>query len=230
MTPTTREAIARTRASLTRYTQALGPGPESDAAISAAWQLHRDVAQLLPAVQDLLDERDDLARRLDLARRDPLTGLPARAAFTAAAEQLLSSCRHGVVLMLDLVDFKTVNDTHGHAAGDTVLAAVGARLADWATPTGVAGRLGGDEFAALVDVAATDLPEQLHKLRSLLEQPVDHDGHSLTVGVSLGAVTRADHPGAGLSALLHAADMAMYADKGRGRRGRRHAYQHLLAA
>ncbi|WP_042370562.1 hypothetical protein, partial [Streptacidiphilus neutrinimicus] len=63
MTSTTREAVARTWASLNRYTRALRPGPESDAAIDAAWQLHRDVAQLLPAVQTLLDERDDLAAR-----------------------------------------------------------------------------------------------------------------------------------------------------------------------
>ncbi len=148
----------------------------------------------------------------------------------AAAEQLLTSSANATVLLLDLVDFKNVNDTHGHAAGDAVLAAVGARLADWTGTAGLAGRLGGDEYAALVDLSPTDVPEQLLELRAALELPVDHDGLTLTVGVSLGAATLIEHPGKGLSALLHAADLAMYADKGRGRRGRRQTHQQLVAA
>lgn len=226
------EAIARTQASLARYQHALGPGPDSDPAIDAAWMLHRDVAALLPAALALLAERDDLARRLETARRDPLTGLPTRAAFTAAAEQLLTTAQAPAVVLLDLVDFKAVNDTHGHQAGDAVLAAVGRRLADWAGPGAACGRLGGDEFTVVLDTDPADLPEQVAKLRALLEQPVEHDGQVLAVGASIGTATRTTgHPDLGLSALLHAADQAMYADKGRGRRGRRQTTPtHTLAA
>ncbi|OEV39142.1 hypothetical protein HS99_0018125 [Kitasatospora aureofaciens] len=193
-------------------------GPEDT---DAAQTLHRDLLALLPAARVLLAERDDLARRLEVARRDPLTGLPARAAFTAAAEQLLATANAPAVLMVDLVDFKAVNDTHGHEAGDAVLAVTGRRLAGWAGPGAVVGRLGGDEFAAVLDTDPAGLPGRIAALRGLLEQPADHHGRQLAVGSSIGAATLTDHPTRDLSVLLHAADLAMYADKGRGRRGRR---------
>ncbi|MGW4806424.1 GGDEF domain-containing protein [Kitasatospora sp. NPDC004272] len=214
--------IARAEASLDRYQHA--PGHENT---DAARALHRDLLALLPAARTLLAERDDLARRLEAARRDPLTGLPARAAFTTAAEQLLATAAAPAVLMVDLVDFKAVNDTHGHETGDAVLTATGRRLAHWAGTGAVVGRLGGDEFAAALDTDPAALPERLAALRQLLEQPVDHHGHRLAVGASIGAATLTDHPARDLSALLHAADLAMYADKGHGRRGRR---QHIRAA
>ncbi|MFI9365974.1 GGDEF domain-containing protein [Kitasatospora sp. NPDC053057] len=169
----------------------------------------------------LLAERDDLARRLEDARRDPLTGLPTRAAFTATAERLLATAAAPAVLMLDLVDFKAVNDPHGHEVGDAVLTATGRRLADWAGPGAVVSRLGGDEFAAVLDTDPASLPARIADLRSLLEQPVDHHGTTVAVDASIGSATPAGHLNRSLPALLHAADLAMYADKGRGRRGRR---------
>ncbi|MER5642328.1 GGDEF domain-containing protein [Kitasatospora sp. NPDC002227] len=211
--------IARAEATLDRYQHALG-SEDTDAARA----LHRDLLALLPAARVLLAERDDLARRLEVARRDPLTGLPARAAFTTAAEHMLATVAAPAVLMVDLVDFKAVNDTHGHEAGDAVLAATGRRLTGWAGAAAVVGRLGGDEFAAVLDTDPVALPGRLAALRRALEQPVDHHGRQLTVGASLGAATLTDHPTRDLSALLHAADLAMYADKGRGRRGRRRTF------
>ncbi|WP_344625931.1 GGDEF domain-containing protein, partial [Kitasatospora arboriphila] len=89
-----------------------------------------------------------LARRLATARRDPLTGLLTRDGFTARAERLIRSHPdRATVLLVDLDDFKTVNDTHGHAAGDAVLTATAHRLTAWCGPSGLAARLGGDEFA-----------------------------------------------------------------------------------
>lgn len=229
MTLTAPVAIAATRTHLDRYQRALGPGPESDQAIDAAWYLYRSVDQLLPLVDQLLAEREALAAQLDIARRDPITGLPTRAAWQIAAEELLTSTPRTALVMVDLVDFKAVNDTHGHQAGDQVLAVTGARLADWAGPHAPASRLGGDEYvAALADTA--DLPERIGKLRDLLERPVDHHGLLLQVGVSIGWATTAQLPTVGLSELMGAADLAMYADKGRGRRGRRRLLSALSAA
>jgi len=219
MTLTAPVAIAATRTRLARYQRALGPGPESDAAIDAAWYLHRAVDQLLPLMEQVLAEREVLAAKLDIARRDPITGLPTRAAWQIAAEELLTSTPTVALVMVDLVDFKAVNDTHGHQAGDQVLAVTGARLADWAGPDAPASRLGGDEYvAALADTA--DLPERIGKLRDLLERSVDHQGLRLQVGASIGWATTTQLPTVGLSELMGAADQAMYADKGRGRRGR----------
>ncbi|WP_331759947.1 GGDEF domain-containing protein [Streptomyces sp. NBC_01525] len=91
-----------------------------------------------------------LHRRL---REDPLTGLLNRDGYTARAQKIAR--RHpvtGLVLLIDVDHFKTINDTRGHAVGDRVLAVTARRLAAWTGNRGVAGRLGGDEFAAALQV------------------------------------------------------------------------------
>jgi diguanylate cyclase (GGDEF)-like protein len=126
-----------------------------------------------------------------------------------------------VVILGDLDGFKAVNDRHGHAAGDAVLAAVGERLTDWSGTRGTAGRLGGDEFVCVLH-DDQDLPQRLARLARAVREPVVHQGVTLRVGISLGTARPADLPERTLSAALKAADTAMYTVKGRGRRGRRH--------
>ncbi|MGV9706290.1 GGDEF domain-containing protein [Streptomyces sp. NPDC003483] len=162
-----------------------------------------------------------LHHRLTTARRDPLTGLWTRDAFTRRARRLLRDPR-AVVVLADVDHFKQINDTHGHAAGDALLATVAARLAHGTGPGGVAGRLGGDEFAAvLVDRDGT-AADRLHTLARVLARPVDTapDVHTT---VSLGWVRAVDHPGEHLSTLLRRADEAMYAAKRSSRGGPRRA-------
>jgi diguanylate cyclase (GGDEF)-like protein len=211
--------IDRTRSDLRIYSRALGHGVDSDQAVHAGWQLHRDLDTLLPLTEQLLAERDALAELLQLARRDPLTGLDTRSAWTAKAEQMVATGT-AVVLLLDLDAFKKTNDTLGHAAGDAVLVATAARLADWCGPAGHAGRLGGDEFVAAVPDHG-DLTERVGKLGAALSRPVEHHGQLLAVSVSIGGVRVAELPPATLSQALAAADQAMYETKRRGRRGRR---------
>ncbi|MFF8030599.1 GGDEF domain-containing protein [Streptomyces sp. NPDC016626] len=152
-----------------------------------------------------------MIRRLRSARRDPLTGLWTREAFTRRARRLLRD-RHAVVVLADVDCFKQVNDTHGHAAGDALLAATAARLAHAVGRSGVAGRLGGDEFAAVLLDRDHTAPEQLDTLSRVLARPVDGAPEVHTT-VSLGWVRRIDHPGEDLSDLLRRADEAMYAAK-----------------
>ncbi|MDX2597999.1 GGDEF domain-containing protein [Streptomyces sp. WI03-4A] len=160
-----------------------------------------------------------LLRRLATARRDPLTGLHTRAGWTARAERLLSKHTGALVLLVDLDDFKATNDTHGHAAGDTVLIATARRLNDWCGRHGIAARLGGDEFAALVtDPAHTP---GLRALQAALDQPTKHHGHTLPVSASVGFCHRRDLPVPALTDALSAADASMYAAKGHGRRNTR---------
>ena len=102
-----------------------------------------------------------LWRRLATARRDPLTGLHTRAGWTTRAEHLLAKHPGALVLLVDLDDFKTINDTHGHAAGDAVLTATAQRLADWCGRHGIAARLGGDEFAAIVKIGRASCRERV---------------------------------------------------------------------
>ncbi|GGR40886.1 GGDEF domain-containing protein [Streptomyces netropsis] len=155
-----------------------------------------------------------LRRKVALARRDPLTGLPGRDSFTTTARRRLLAPA-GVVVLVDLDGFKQVNDTYGHAAGDEVLATVAARLKSWAQVRGgCAGRLGGDEFAATITCPTLrDLPCELHTLADLLCVPVTFRDTALPVGASIGAFPVAGLPDPVLHRALRRADEAMYAAK-----------------
>ncbi|MFF5182248.1 GGDEF domain-containing protein [Streptomyces sp. NPDC000345] len=157
-----------------------------------------------------------LVRRLATARRDPLTGLHTRAGWTTRAEHLLHRNPAALVTLIDLDDFKAINDTHGHAAGDAVLTATARRLHDWCGRHGIAARLGGDEIAAIV--TDPDHTPGLAVLRTALARPVPHAGELLPVSASVGFCHRADLPVPTLTDALSAADAAMYAAKGHGRR------------
>ncbi|MFJ6906353.1 GGDEF domain-containing protein [Streptomyces griseoluteus] len=159
-----------------------------------------------------------LARRLASARRDPLTGLHTRAGWTARAEHLIRRHPTAAVLLVDLDHFKTLNDSHGHAAGDAALVATAHRLRAWCGRNGTAGRLGGDEFVAIVqDLDAAGLDA----LTAALDRPLDYAGRSLPLAASVGVCPLAELPVPLLTDALAAADAAMYAAKGRGRRGSR---------
>ncbi|MEU8958825.1 GGDEF domain-containing protein [Streptomyces sp. NPDC048518] len=160
-----------------------------------------------------------LRRRIENARRDPLTGLWTREAFEERARKSLSQGQQRAVLVLDLNWFKQINDTYGHAAGDAVLRATGQRLGAWVGEHhGVAGRLGGDEFAAITDVSGTadtvtgNLSAKLLELIGRLERPVPFEGRLIDVHVSIGVARWA----ADLSSLLRLADEQMYRIKQEG--------------
>ncbi|MFG2219023.1 GGDEF domain-containing protein [Streptomyces sp. NPDC048685] len=173
------------------------------------------VATALPALGWAL-HGSLLTHRLSTARRDPLTGLHTRAGWTARAERIATRSPHAVALLVDLDDFKAINDTHGHPAGDAVIATTAARLDDWVSGHGIAARLGGDEFAAIItDPARTPGPDAL---REALHRPVAYCGQTIPVGASVGMCHLAELPVRTLTDALSAADSAMYAVKGRGRR------------
>jgi diguanylate cyclase len=156
-----------------------------------------------------------LRRALHAARRDPVTGLPGRAGWTAQARRIMRGSGTQTVILVDVDRFKHVNDTYGHAAGDELLAVTAARLSTWADRVGggAVGRLGGDEFTAITRRAVTDT--ETAGLAALLASPavLPSSGHTIPVAASVGAVTCA---GRGLSALLAAADAAMYQAKHSG--------------
>ncbi|WP_328620288.1 GGDEF domain-containing protein [Streptomyces sp. NBC_00354] len=160
-----------------------------------------------------------LWRRLATARRDPLTGLHTRDGWTARAEHMMAKHPGALVILVDLDDFKDINDTHGHATGDALLTATAHRLSIWCGRHGIAARLGGDEFAAIV----TDLDSTpgLRALQAVLDRPVTHNRCTLPVSISGGHCHREDLPVPTLTDALSAADSSMYAAKGHGRRNTR---------
>lgn len=113
-------------------------------------------------------------------------------------------------------DFKQINDNYGHPAGDTALAAIGARLTDWAGPRGIVGRLGGDEFAVLTRIEPRHQDLRTEHLTRLMPRPFRHDDGPLLLAVSLGATTPTAVKATDLRTLMRAADAAMYEGKHTG--------------
>lgn len=152
------------------------------------------------------------------ATHDNLTGLPNRALLRERAAAALGDDAPLAVLLLDLDQFKEINDTLGHDVGDDLLRAVADRLRAALPASATLARLGGDEFAALLpgaDVATATTAAGA--LLAVLDAPLAVAGHALRVGASVG-IARAPDDGTDLVALLRRADVAMYVAK-RGRRG-----------
>ena len=164
-------------------------------------------------------ERRALERELvRQAFHDELTGLANRALFVDRVEQAILQRAEGratAVLLIDLDDFKTVNDSLGHLAGDSLLQAVATRLRACLRPGDTCARLGGDEFTILLEDLADVAGAAIVAGRVLdaLAAPIDVDGADLTVRASVGiAVVEAGVADA--RDLLRRADIAMYAAKG----------------
>lgn len=175
------------------------------------------LAQLTQVTENLLAQVDLLAHQLTEARTCPLTGLPTRALWLAQAEEVVAT-GPSIVIMVDLNDFKPVNDNFGHAAGNAVLTEVGIRVADWTTGRGCGGRLGGDEFALAVR-EEPGLEQAITALRRRLTAPIAYGSQRLMVGASFGVARVHGRTSQALSEALHRADLRMYREKGQpGRR------------
>ncbi len=156
------------------------------------------------------------------ALHDALTGLPNRALVMDRIEQMLARDRRhdalGALLFLDLDDFKNVNDTLGHGAGDRLLVAVADRLSSTLRDADTIGRMGGDEFVVLLDSSSLDVAPELvaQRLLDVMHQPFELDGAStaLSVNLSIGIAT-GDRATA--EELLRDADVALYQAKAGGK-------------
>ena len=172
-------------------------------------------------LRDVTEQRKLEHELTHRAFHDSLTGLANRVLFRDRVERALSATNRdggGVVgvLLVDLDDFKLVNDTMGHGVGDDLLVAVAARLTGILRPRDTAARLGGDEFAILVEGAAhaTEIEEVAARVVDALAAPLDVVG-GLTTSVSIGVATT---PGVrGPAEMLSHADLALYAAKGAGK-------------
>lgn len=156
------------------------------------------------------------------ATHDALTGVSNRIAFLERSRQLLLSGRSPVgVMMIDLDHFKQVNDTHGHAAGDSVLVSATTRLRHCLQSDDLLGRLGGEEFAiVIVGRSMEDLHAIAERLRDTIaaEAIPLPDGSSISITASIGlSATNASTTPPSIEQLLHAADGALYRAKREGR-------------
>jgi diguanylate cyclase (GGDEF)-like protein len=173
-------------------------------------------------VEDITERRNAEAKIRHLARYDALTGLPNRTYFHDQMDEALASTvvygESCAVLFVDLDQFKQVNDTLGHPAGDALLCEVADRLRRISSDNDVLARFGGDEFVILCSTAITDdeAAALADRIVEELEEPYEIDGHEVIIGASVGiAVSPRD--GVDTDLLLKNADMALYRAKADGR-------------
>ncbi|MBX9932497.1 MAG: EAL domain-containing protein [Methylobacterium sp.] len=173
---------------------------------------------------DVTEKRRSEERLSYLALHDPLTDLPNRVLFQQRLEAAQAALTEGdrfAVLALDLDEFKNVNDTFGHAAGDALLRAVSQRLRLFASDVLVA-RLAGDEFAILATGPRIRDDRAIEALASrvieAIAAPFDIEGFRVSVGVSIGI---AIVPKDGRKEIMRRADLALYRMKSEGRNGYR---------
>ena len=181
--------------------------------LSVAEGRSRQLVERQAQMEGVLADREQFNAMLhDQVNQDALTGLASRDRFVAALEAALSSRISPSIAFLDLDDFKNINDTLGHEAGDLLLVALAKRLQATVGPNDLVARFGGDEFAVLV---TGDVEEVAERLIEALRRPVILHGRELRLQVSIG-VTTAGVGNTSTSDMLRRADMAMYAAKRAG--------------
>ena len=161
------------------------------------------------------------------AFHDPVTGLANRALFAERVRHAVSRARREsaglAVLFLDLDDFKTVNDSLGHAAGDAVLLEVAKRIDACVRVSDTAARFGGDEFAVLLEEVASpqDAADTAERILESLAVPLSLEGKEIFIGSSLGITVGGGEAIADADELIRNADAAMYIAKRDGKGGYR---------
>ena len=184
-----------------------------------------DDVNFMQAVANILAEaigREQLTERLAYqAQHDPLTGLPNRTLMEDRLHQAMAwAQRHdqGVAfVLLDLDDFKRINDSLGHSAGDALLKEVAMRLKGCLREGDTVIRLGGDEFVLILPLTGEqDVTEIPKRILRILAPPFTLEGQDLFIGTSIG-ISLFPHDGADIEVLLREADAAMYGAKWQGK-------------
>lgn len=157
-----------------------------------------------------------------LANHDPLTGLPNRRLLMDRMMQAFSNARRHedqvAIMVIDLDDFKRINDIHGHKVGDRVLQVISGRLRTTVRQADTVARMGGDEFVIILpELQKRDAAARIaEKVQQATARPINVDGVSFQVRASIGLAVF-PHDGEDVEALLKCADVAMYRAKDEGR-------------
>ncbi|MDE2147423.1 MAG: EAL domain-containing protein [Burkholderiales bacterium] len=183
---------------------------------------YRDERLRMTIVRDLRDRIQARSRIDYLAHHDALTGLPNRSAFIERAQALLAAAQaqghRPAMLFIDLDNFKRVNDSLGHLAGDTLLRTAARRITGALRSGDLVARFGGDEFVVLLsgDSRGGGVAEVAGKLLAAIGEPLRAGGATISVTPSIGVALFPEH-GTDSDELIKHADTAMYQAKSRGR-------------
>ena len=183
-----------------------------------------NVEHFVTIFEDITDQKRAQRSILYMAEHDQLTGLLNRKSFLEQLSgRLLAQDPHTeklAVVFLDLDDFKLINDSLGHQAGDLLLTEVAQRLRHRVRSADAVARLGGDEFTLYVDHCHTvdDIRQAVGRVFEAFRDPFDLDGRTVEVSASVGVAVSPDD-GRTVDRLVRSADMAMYRMKVQGRKG-----------
>lgn len=194
--------------------------------ISAVTAPNGSITHYIGTFSDITENKDAVAEIHRLAYYDPLTHLPNRRLLQDRLGQGLAATArnklHGAILFLDLDNFKTLNDTRGHEAGDELLIEVARRLCASVRENDIVGRLGGDEFVVLLEGLSTEVEAAVmltkrvgEKVLDALARPYNFDGYEHHCTASIGI--RLYRERETVEELLRHADLAMYQAKKAGR-------------
>ncbi|MCY1139943.1 EAL domain-containing protein [Actinoplanes sp. Pm04-4] len=189
--------------------------------LATNWVDDPDVEASVVSLRDIGARRELEEKLHQQAFTDSLTGMPNRALFRQRLDEAVTGHEdHPVtVLLLDLDDFKLVNDNLGHSAGDELLTTIAGRLRRHVRPSDVLARLGGDEFAIIMrDLEPGDAAALAERLVRTIREPIRLGSRDITCSLSIGIATSVPGDANG-DQLLGNADLAMYAAKRAGRNG-----------
>lgn len=186
--------------------------------LSVTLMHNRENTAIFFSGRDVTEEQRLAAELFDRATHDPLTRLASRDVFIDALTGQVDAGFSATVMMIDLDEFKRINDALGHAAGDELLIKIGRRLQEAARPDDVIARFGGDEFVVLMRAVKDDQSALVaaEKLRTAVAEPFTIDGRTVHITLSVGVAVgepRSQSP----SLLIRQADSAAYAAKRSGR-------------
>jgi diguanylate cyclase (GGDEF)-like protein/PAS domain S-box-containing protein len=176
---------------------------------------------IIAMVQDIAKRKSLEARLTHQASHDPLTNLANRTLFRRKIEMALQRAPQRdrvVVMFLDIDNFKAVNDSVGHSAGDQLLVAAASRLLNATRGSDSVARFGGDEFAILLENVRDDDETRIvaERITRAMRQPIVVGNESIVTGVSIG-IARPHSDSDGADEILRNADVAMYTAKGAGK-------------
>ena len=191
-----------------------------------------DAQQMVAIVRDVSERKRQQSQLNFLARHDGLTQLPNRHYFEELVADMLGSVQQGAFVFVDLDDFKLLNDTLGHKAGDTALVAMSRRLLSVAGEGAVVARQSGDEFVIFLpgEYRERALLEWVDGLIMRVRQPVTFDGLEFALSCSVGVApldTDKDKPD--VEGMIRRADLAMYHAKRGGKNRFSFFRPHMLA-
>lgn len=171
-------------------------------------------------ITDIDRQKRETEKYEEISKRDPMTGLYNRGAVEHLTTDYFSEggVKSAALLIIDLDDFKSINDTLGHICGDKALIETARRLAQQFRKSDVVGRLGGDEFVVFLKEISEEYPleEKAVELVNALSRPMEKDGVSFEISVSIG-VARCPRDGVCYQELYDKADKALYCVKRHGK-------------